>query len=55
MTELEILLGAIDDTIIAWEPEDAARHIIELLRRNLTDRMREAGPGARASQEEDPF
>lgn len=55
MTELELLLGAIDDTVNAWEPEDAALHILELLRRNLADRMHEAGADARADQEEDPF
>ena len=55
MTELELLLGAIDDTISVWEPDDAALHILELLRRNLTDRMHEAGADARADHEEDPF
>ena len=56
MSDLELLLGAIDNTIGGWKLDEVpALHILELLRRNLTDRMHEAGADARADHEEDPF
>ena len=56
MSDLELLLGAIDDTIGGWKLDEVpALHILELLRRNLVDRMHEAGPDASDYQEEDPF
>lgn len=41
MSDLELLLAALDDTIADWVPDDAVERFAVILRRNLDRRMRE--------------
>lgn len=56
MPDLDLLLGALDDTIASWEPDDGALRIVELLRRNLAERINAERLNAHeADPAEDPF
>jgi hypothetical protein len=44
MSGIDLWLAALDNTITAWEPDDAVAHFAEILRRNISEIAPEVPP-----------